>query len=105
MAQWDVYPNPSERSRARLPYLVVIQSDLLSQLPTRLVAPLSRSEVAPGELPLRLVPRFRVGDEMLVLKPHEVGSVESRALREPVTSLRAESHRIVDALDTVVAGV
>jgi toxin CcdB len=53
MAQWDVYPNPAQASRDRIPYLVVLQSDLLAQLPTRLVAPLSRSGVAPDALPRR----------------------------------------------------
>ena len=40
MAQWDVYPNPVVRARDEIPYLVVLQSDLLDALPTRLVAPL-----------------------------------------------------------------
>jgi toxin CcdB len=105
MAQWDVYPNPAERSRARLPYLVVVQSDLLAQLPTRLVVPLARSVVAVSALPQRLVPQFEVAGEGLVLKAHEVGSIESRVLRHPVANLRADSHRIVDALDAVVSGV
>lgn len=105
MPQWDVYANPVERSRARLPYLVVVQSDLLAQLPTRLVVPLSRSGVAAEHLPQRLVPKFELAGETLVLKPHEVGVIESRALRQPVTSLRGDAHRIVDALDAVVSGV
>jgi len=36
MAQWDVYPNPSARSREDMPYLVDLQSNLLDVLPTRL---------------------------------------------------------------------
>jgi toxin CcdB len=105
MPQWDVYANPSEGSRARMPYLVVLQSDLLAQLPTRLVMPLSRTGVASGRLPQRLVSTVEVGDETLLLKPHEVGTIEARQLREPVTNLRDQSHRIVDALDAVVSGV
>ena len=42
MAQWDVFANPSPRMRQVLPYVVVLQSDLLSGLGTRLVAPLAR---------------------------------------------------------------
>ena len=104
MAQWDVYPNPALGSRDRVPYLVVLQSDLLSGLPTRLVAPLSRSTVG-SDLPQRLAPSFDVAGESLVLKAHEAGIVPARALRQPVASLRSHAHRVVDALDAVISGL
>ena len=65
MAQWDVYPNPVVRARDEIPYLVVLQSDLLEALPTRLVAPLSRSLVAAPRLPQRLAPQFDIAGERL----------------------------------------
>ncbi len=105
MAQWDVIPNPAASSRDRIPYLVVLQSDLLEQLPTRLVAPLSRSEVAAAVMPQRMAPAFRIRGERLVLKAHEAGIVPARALRPPVHNLREESHRLVDALDAVISGI
>jgi len=105
MAQWDVYPNPVARARELIPFLVVLQSDLLDALPTRLVAPLSRSQVVSAGLPQRLAPHFVVVGERLVLKPHEAGTLLARALGAPVASLRSEAHRIVDALDAVVSGV
>ncbi len=105
MAQWDVYLNPAARAREELPYLVMLQSDLLDDLPTRLVAPLSRSTVLARGLPHRLAPQFKVAGEQLVLKPHEAGTLLARHLGPALSSLRAESHRIVDALDAVVSGV
>jgi toxin CcdB len=104
MAQWDVYPNPVAASRERIPYLVVVQSDLLDMLPTRLVAPLSRTEVERG-WPRRMAPTFEVAGETLRLKPHETGVVTARALRQPVGNLRPQSHLIIDALDAVVSGL
>lgn len=104
MAQWDVYPNPTAASRDRIPYLVVLQSDLLDLVPTRLVAPLSRSSVERG-LPLRLAPSFDVAGETLRLKAQEMGVIPARALRRPVANLRSESHRIVDAIDAVIGGL
>jgi toxin CcdB len=105
VAQWDVYANPVARAREEIPYLVMLQSDLLSALPTRLMAPLSRSTVSLLGLPLRLAPRFEVAGEVLVLKPHESGILFTRALGTPVASLRAQSQLLVDALDAVVSGV
>lgn len=39
MAQFDVYPNPSNTSKAHYPYLVDIQSSLLTDLAPRIVIP------------------------------------------------------------------
>lgn len=105
MAQWDVYPNPVVRAREELPYLVVLQSDLLNTLPTRLVAPLSRSTVDARALPTRLAPAFEVEGQRMVLKAHEAGTILARALGHPVASLRTESYRLIDALDAVISGV
>ena len=105
MAQWDVYVNPSARMRDALPYVVVVQSDLLEQLDTRLVAPLARSKQARKGLPPRLSPRFEIKGESLELVMQECAPLPARALHEPVASLRSASHRIVDAIDTVISGV
>lgn len=105
MAQWDGYANPIPRARDLLPYLVVLQSDLLETLPTRLVAPLSRSTVTAAGLPRRLAPSFEIAGQRLTLKPHEAGTIPTRSLRQPVGSLRSQAHRIIDALDAVVSGI
>lgn len=105
MAQWDVYPNPSPRSRDVMPYLVVVQSDLLASLPTRLVVPLARTSLATGDLPGRLAPLLEVAGERCALRPHEAGSIPKALLRRRVTSLRGEAHRIVDAMDAVISGI
>lgn len=105
MAQWDVFVNPSPRMREQIPYLVVLQSDLLAALGTRLVAPLARNAPASPGMPVRLMPQVQVGGEGLVLLPHEAAPIDARSLRQPVDSLRTQAHRIIDALDTVVSGV
>ena len=105
MAQWDVYPNPSMRLREEIPFLVDLQSDLLSGLDTRLVAPLARSRVARAALPRRLCPEFTVQGSPVVLLPQETGAIDARLLKKRVVSLRAQAHEIIDALDAVVSGV
>jgi toxin CcdB len=105
MAQWDVYRNPSARSRDEIPYLVDLQSDLLSGLATRLVAPLARTRVAAAKLPRTLCPTFEIEETALVLLPQEAGAVDARLLRRRVTSLRAHAHEIVGAMDAVIGGV
>lgn len=105
MAQWDVYANPSPRSRDELPYLIDVQSDLLGGLGTRLVVPLSRQPQVPAGPPRRMTPLFDIGPETLRLVPQEAGAIEATVLRRPLVSLRADARRIIDALDAVVSGV
>ena len=105
MAQWDVYPNPSPRQRGEVPYLVVLQSDLLDVLSTRWVAPLVRPLGGHAQLPERLSPVLEVRGEPMLLLPQEAGPITARLLREPVANLRSESHRIVAALDAVISGL
>jgi toxin CcdB len=105
MAQWDVFVNPSERMRDILPFVVVLQSDLLNVLSTRLVAPLARHQPPLQGVSARLSPRFEFAGESLTMVIQECAPLEARALRTAVGSLRSQSHRIVDALDAVVSGV
>ena len=46
MAQFDVYANPSESAAHGIPYVVVVQSDLLDALATRMTIPLATVEFA-----------------------------------------------------------
>ena len=105
MAQWDVYPNPSVRMRDEIPFLLDLQSDLLSGLETRLVAPLARTRLPAAGLPRRLCPAFTVGGQPVVLLPHEAGPISARRLKHRVVSLRPHAHDIVGALDAVIGGV
>lgn len=105
MAQWDVFENPSARMREALPYVVVLQSDLLDELGTRLVAPLARKlHTGPG-MTSRLSPTFTVRGEALNLVIQECAPFDARVLKAPVASLKAQAHLIVTALDAVTSGV
>ena len=105
MAQWDVYANPDSGSRGAVPFLVDLQSDLLSELDTRLVAPLVSSGIDAHRMPKRLCPAFKVAGKTFILMPHEAGPVDRRVLKRRVESLRAEADRISSAVDAVMAGI
>ena len=105
MAQYAVYPNPNPRSRDQVPYVVDVQSDLLSALRTRLVMPLTRVAVDLPHPPRRLAPQFTVAGERLALAPQATAGLDARLLRAPVASLAAHAGEIRDALDAVLSGV
>lgn len=105
MAQWDVFVNPSARLRDQIPFLVDLQSDLLSSLETRFVAPLARTRVAFGGLPRRMCPEFSIDGERVVLLPQEAAALDARLLKRHVGSLRAHAREVTDALDAVISDI
>ena len=105
MQQWDVFENPSARLRDSLPYVVLVQSDLLAHLDTRWMSPLAHvGSAAMTATPSRLMPLLQIAGATYLLLPQQTAPILARALGHPVANLRPDSHRIVDALDAVIGG-
>lgn len=103
--QFDVFENPSPRMRDVYPYVVDVQSDLLSSLATRMVVPLSVTALAATELPRRLCPVMTVNGRSLMLVPFEAAPLDKRLLKTKMASLQDRSHEIIAAMDAVLSGI
>lgn len=103
--QFDVFENPSPRMRDVYPYVIDVQSDLLSSLATRMVVPLAVTTLAEKDLPRRLCPVITVNDKSLMLVPFEAAPLDKRLLRTEITSVRERSHEIIAAMDSVLSGI
>ena len=103
--QFDVFENPSPRMREVYPYVVDVQSDLLSALATRMVVPLAVTALASQNLPRQLCPLISVNDKPLMLVPFEAAPLDKRLLKAEITSIRDRSHEIIAAMDTVLSGI
>lgn len=105
MSQFTVYRNKSPRSKGDYPFLLDIQSDLLSDLKTRVVIPLCSEGWLGGQPIGNLVPKLEIeGDPFLVLTPQLAG-VSTRELGERVTDLSESRDAIIAALDLLITGV
>lgn len=105
MAQFDVYRNPNPATRARIPYLVDVQSELLDSLTTRVVVPLCKPVVLKGRLAERLNPVFQVEGRKVCLLTPELAGVPARTLGVPVGSLSGERDAFIAALDLLISGI
>ncbi|TDT40420.1 toxin CcdB [Halospina denitrificans] len=105
MAQFDVYPNPSKASRAHYPYLVDIQSSLLTDLATRIVIPLSKHSALGSQSMRGLTPEISFDDQQLLLMTPQISSVPEKHLKNPVGSLSHFRDQIVGALDLAITGI
>jgi toxin CcdB len=105
MAQFDVYPNPSKTSKVQYPYLVDIQSSLLSELATRIVIPLGKRSAFGGETMQGLTPEISFADQELLLLTPQISSVPEKYLKRPIGSLSHFRDQIVGALDLAITGI
>jgi toxin CcdB len=104
MAQYDVYPNPSASANSGIAYVVVIQSDLLDALPTRLTMPLAALTFA-GKVPSALCPLVMVKGQRMHALAHFAAPLPAKLLRKPVDNVAAQASALVAAMDVLLSGV
>jgi toxin CcdB len=103
--QFDFYENPSPRMRDVYPFVVDVQSNLLSALATRMVVPLAVTGLSAKELPHRMCPIITVNQQPLMLVPFEAAPLDKRLLKQQVVSVLERSYDIIAAMDSVLSGI
>ncbi len=103
MAQYDVFANPSSSATTGIPYVVVLQSDLLDALATRLTIPLAVLDFA-GKVPTALCPVVMVKGKRLHALAHYAAPLPVKVLRRPVDNVAAQASALVAAMDAVLSG-
>ena len=104
MAQYDVFCNPSRSAAGGIPYVVVIQSDLLDALATRLTLPLAELNFA-GKVPTALCPVITVSGQRLHALAHYAAPLPAKLLRRPVDNVATQASALVAAMDAVLSGI
>jgi toxin CcdB len=104
MAQYDVFPNPSSSAAGGIPYVVVVQSDLLDALPTRLTMPLAEIDFS-GKVPTVLCPVIVVKGKRFHALAHYAAPLPAKSLRRAVDNVAPQASALVSALDAVLSGI
>jgi toxin CcdB len=103
MQQFDAFANPLPRSRDRQPFLVSLQSDLLTKnFDTVVVAPLEPA--GSSTFADRLNPEVMVEGKVFVLIAQEIVTIRKGVLGQPRASVAAERDKIIAALDMLFTG-
>lgn len=103
--QFDVFKNPNPATQAQFPFLLDVQVDLLSDLETRVVIPLSLARMAEDRTLSRLMPKLKIRGKQYVAITNELAGVPRRALGECVENLADSRGEIVSALDFLFTGI
>lgn len=104
MAQFTVYRNKSPRTKSIFPLLVDVQSDLLEDLQTRVVIPLTRASTLTKKPLGNLTPTLVFDDESYLLMTPQLAGVAKTALGSLAGSLAEQRQLILAAIDFLLVG-
>ena len=103
--RFDIFSNENPLTRKRFPYLLVLQSGLLSGLDTTIVAPLGKPSVVEGKLAQTLTPLLDVEGASYAMYTPELAAVPNARLRKRITNIDAQRDIVVRALDFLFDGI
>lgn len=104
MGQFAVYRNKSSRSKSTYPFLVDVQSDLLDELQTRVVVPLTKASALAKKPLSNLTPALKFDGETYVLMTPQLAGVARTELGAAAGSVAEQRQVIVAAIDFLVTG-
>lgn len=105
MEQFALYKNENKNSKKAYPYFVDVQSDLLSDLNSRIVIPLSAQKTLSNLNVKRLCPIIKIDEGAYILLTHQMTSVPCSALKKEVTTLEHYRYDILGAIDLLLTGI
>jgi toxin CcdB len=105
MQQFTLYKNENKNSKKAYPYFIDVQNDLLNDLSSRVVIPLSAQETLNNLNAKKLCPTIEIDEGIFVLLAHQMTSVPCSALNNKVTSLEHYRYDILAAIDLLLTGI
>ena len=99
MARFDIYCNPG-KNQAKIPYLLDVQSNVVSGLATRVVVPLRPvALLAAVTLPIDLFPIIHIEGTAHFLDTPQLGAIPVSELKKKACSAQGQQLEIQAALD------
>lgn len=105
MPQFSVYRNTNPDTRANYPLLVDVQSDLIADLATRMVIPLSPASAMKGKLIKTLTPLFAIDGKQYAMLTPQMAGISRKQLGAKAGDLSAHRDEIVAAVDLLITGI
>lgn len=85
--------------------LVDVQNQIIADLATRLVVPLSATSAKPNMLIKKLTPIVEIGGENYLSMTQQLTSVPEEILSKPIGTLIGSREMLIDALDFAITGI
>jgi toxin CcdB len=105
MSQFTVCRNKNPQTSSAVPFLLDVQNDLLSDLETRVVVPLSPLSVMKGTTLRALMPVLEIEGERFVMLTPQMAGIPKSELGPPVTQVEQHRFEIIAAIDFLLTGI
>ena len=105
MPQFAVHRNPNPATRAAIPLLLDVQSELLETLNTRVVVPLYVPAALQDGTIATLMPRIEVHGEPYIAVTPELAGISKKSLGFQVSDVSHRRYDIIAALDLLLTGI
>ncbi len=103
--QFSVYKNKNPKTKIAYPYLVDVQSDLLRDLQTRVVIPVTKLAAHDKKALKHLTPIVDIDSQRFLLLTPQLAGVASKDLGSPIASVAQFRTEIIAALDFLITGI
>ena len=105
MSQYHMYENLNPNSRQTYPYLIDVQTTLLTDLETRVVIPVAlKSKVGKGIIK-NLNPIITINKKEYVIITQQISGIPSRQLGSSVCDCLSLRQEILSAIDFLITGI
>lgn len=105
MAQFFAYQNPNPATREQFPCLLDIQSNLLHELRTTIIVPLSPSESVADITISKLNPTVEIDGDSYTAMVQDMAGMDRSQLGRELCDLTHYRSEIVSAVDFVLSGI
>ncbi|MFZ5698964.1 MAG: CcdB family protein [Pseudomonadota bacterium] len=105
MPQFAVHKNTNAATKAAVPFLLDVQSDLIAELSTRVVVPLYTAAAMKGKTLKTLTPMFEIEGKQYVMMTPQLAGIAKKQLGAQVSDLSAQRDDIIAALDLLITGI
>ena len=104
MAQFTIYANANAQTKQLYPYLLALQSNVLNDLATCVIAPLAPLNQHIQPAMTRLMPVLTVAGEEYLMLTMQLSAIARKQLGKVVGDASANSHEIIAAVDFLISG-
>lgn len=105
MSQFTVHRNTNPTTKAAIPFLLNVQSDLIEDLGTRVAVPLYPAAAMKGKAIRTLTPTFEIDGKQYVMMTPQLAGIPKKLLGAPVADISAKRDEIISALDLLITGI
>jgi toxin CcdB len=104
MTQYFAYENQNKDSRKLFPFLLDIQSNLLDDLETTIVIPLTKAQTVNKKF-TKLTPIVEVQGVKYLAMTQQIVGLDRNLLGKSVDDLSMYRFAVVDAIDFIISGI